>query len=36
MEEGLKHFQNKGVEALLAEMRQLHYRKTLSQDSQTP
>jgi hypothetical protein len=28
LKKGLKHFQNKGVEALLAEMSQLHYRKT--------
>jgi hypothetical protein len=29
LKKGLKHFQNKGVEALLAEMSQLHYRKTI-------
>jgi hypothetical protein len=29
MKKGLKHFQKKGVEALLAEMSQLHYRNTI-------
>jgi hypothetical protein len=29
MKKGLKHFQRKGVEALLAEMSQLHYRKAI-------
>jgi hypothetical protein len=31
MKKGLKHFQKKGVEALMAEMSQLHYRKQSSQ-----
>jgi hypothetical protein len=29
MKKGLKHFQKKGVEALMAEMSQLHYRETI-------
>jgi hypothetical protein len=29
MTKGLEHFQKKGVEALMAEMSQLHYRKTI-------